>query len=257
MMKRKFRFLSIVCAAIFAVPLAAIVANAQVTLPVEFKAQVPPGTWSGTSNCGQAAANMVIAYHEGETPDANGIMHIDEWLTRSPYRRSLNNYNSSGTRPWMLLDVFRVYADMPRSYMGTYWDIADVKEQLDNGLPVVCRVSARYLTNRGYSYTGGHYIVAIGYDDDAIICHDPGTPNGAFKRYSNSDFTRAHNTRTDQSEWVPGTVIVAVPDVINPPDPPDPTETFDVVLVEGTWEVLGELKQELLEWLEQNATKVE
>lgn len=262
-------YLSMVCAVMFAALLGVVGASAQVTLPVEFKAQVPPGTWSGTANCGQASINMVLSYHQGVTPTAQGIMAIDDYLARSKWDRPINRYNGSGTTPLMLLDVAIYYGGFPESYMATQWTLAEIKESLDFGLPVVCRVTAKYLTNRGYPYTGAHVIVAVGYDDGAIICHDPGTPYGAFKRYSNYDFQRAHRYG-GSNDWIPGTVVVVIPgdtppvippageDEDPPPViPPIPPQTFLITVEGNTWSVPYSMHDYVVEWLDDYGTVVE
>ena len=192
-------------------------AQAETLLPVLFKAQVPPGTWSGTSNCGQGSINMVIAYHQGVQPTAEGIMAIDEWLAQSDWDIPIDNYNSSSTKPWILADVAQKYGGFPDSYWATNWTIDDIKNSIDQGLPVVLRVYTSYLTNRGYGYVGRHYIVAIGYGDGYIVCNDPGSASGGGKHYSEYDLNRAL-TLGSGSDWTDGSVTVVVPNgEVKPP----------------------------------------
>lgn len=173
-------------------------------LPVLFKAQVPPGSWSKTANCGQASVNMAIAYHQGVTPTAEGIMRIDEFLVQKPYRRNLNNYNSQGTQPNMLRDAARVVGGFPDSYYEANWTLQDFRDAVDDGLPVVARVYTGYLKNRPYRYVGNHYVLVIGYTSTHIICNDPGGVAGGGVRYENSQFAAA-------SKKVRGYAIVVMP----------------------------------------------
>ncbi len=40
----------------------------------------PPGTWSGTRNCGHACAVMMRAYYYGIEPLPEHIIQVDDWL---------------------------------------------------------------------------------------------------------------------------------------------------------------------------------
>ena len=249
--KRMVSILMVVCCLFFATSLA----QAQLTLPVLFKAQVPPGTWFDTSNCGQASVAMAIAYHKKITPTETLIKQIDDWLHTSQWQLPINNYNSSSTKPWILEDVAAAWG-FPDSYWQAGWTLQDLKNAIDKGLPVVCRIVASYLTNRGYGYTGKHYILAIGYDSASIICHDPGSARGALKHYSNYDMTRAMTAGFQSSE--DGSVTVVVPNTTPPPLPPPPVEeTFPVTVDGTTWNVPIDLIQELTGWLDANGKIVE
>jgi hypothetical protein len=46
---------------------------------VPFIAQVPPGTWGRTNNCGQAAVLMVASYYNKTIPTPQDIRDIDDW----------------------------------------------------------------------------------------------------------------------------------------------------------------------------------
>ena len=61
-------------------------------LSVVFKAQVPPGEWANTNNCGQTSALMVMCYHKNTIPTEQGIKDIDTWLYQNE-GDLINNYN--------------------------------------------------------------------------------------------------------------------------------------------------------------------
>jgi len=170
---------------------------------VPFKAQVPPGTWSATNNCGQASSLMVFCYYKGTTPTEQGIKDIDDWLY-SKYGDPINNYNGSITDTTKLEALAREYAKFPVSYKASGWDLNRLKQEINVNHPVIVAVTAGYLSNRGYSYSEGHFLVVKGYNSTHIICNDPGTSSGENKYYVNSEFSDA---MSDQG----GSVVVVIP----------------------------------------------
>ncbi len=53
-------------------------------------------------------------------------------------------------------------------------EIADIRRQLDRGMPVLCNVNSYAL--RGKTGYAGHAVVLFGYDDAGFFLHDPGLP---------------------------------------------------------------------------------
>lgn len=174
-----------------------------VILNVPFKAQVPPGDWDKTKNCGQASALMVFCYYNGTTPTVQGIKDIDDWLYQK-YGDPVNNYNGSETNTTKLEALAREYGGFAGSYKASRWDIERLKQEIDAGHPVIVAVIAGYLSNRGYSWAGGHFLVVKGYDDANIICNDPGTSGGENKYYTHNEFSAAMAAQK-------GAVVVVVP----------------------------------------------
>jgi hypothetical protein len=154
-------------------------------LNVPFKAQVPPGNWNYTRNCGQASCLMVFCYYSGTTPTAQGIKDIDDWLYQR-FGDPINNYNGSYTTTLKLVTLAREYGCFVGSHVNSGWEIKQLREEIDAGYPVIVAVEARYLSNRGYIWAGGHFVVAKGYDNAHIICNDPGTSQGNSKYYINN-----------------------------------------------------------------------
>ena len=171
------------------------VGAADVIIDVPFKAQVPPGTWSETKNCGQASSLMVFSYHDGNIPTEQGIKDIDDWLY-GEYGDPVDNYNGYYTTTTKLEKLAQDYAAFPDSYKTSGWTLNQLNQEIDAGNPVVVAVVASHLSNRGYTYAGGHFVVAKGYTDTHIICNDPGTSNGNGKYYLNSEFLAAMNAQS-------------------------------------------------------------
>ena len=173
-------------------------------LDVAFKCQGPPGEFGKSKNCGQTCVLMAMSYYNWTTPTVEGIMAIDDWL-HVKYKDPINNYNGSGTNPTKILAVAREYGGFTLSYKASAWTIDDVKDRIDEGLPVIVSVYCRYLTTRIYKYAWEHFVLAIGYDENNIICHDPARAELAGVAYSNRDFAKAMAKQN-------GEVVVVVPD---------------------------------------------
>ncbi|MCK4359364.1 MAG: C39 family peptidase [Candidatus Cloacimonetes bacterium] len=118
-------------------------------LYVLFKAQVPPGIWSETKNCGQTSALMVFCYYNATTPTEQGIKNIDDWLYQK-YGDPINNYNGSETNTTKLEELAKEYGEFTNSYKANDWDIERLKQEIDAGHPVIVAVIAGHLSNRGY-----------------------------------------------------------------------------------------------------------
>lgn len=172
-------------------------------IDVPFKAQVPPGTWSESKNCGQASSLMVFSYYNGNIPTEQGIKDIDDWLY-GKYGDPVDNYNGSYTTTTKLEKLAQEYAGFPDSYKASGWTLNRLKQEIDAGNPVVVAVVANHLSNRNYDWSGGHFVVANGYNDTHIICNDPGTSNGNSKYYLNNEFLAAMNAES-------GSVVVIIP----------------------------------------------
>jgi hypothetical protein len=146
---------------------------------------------------------MAICYCKGVTPTEQGIKDIDNWLYQK-YGDPINNYNGSVTNTSKLEAVIKEYGSLTNSYRVSGWGLSQLKAQIDDGHPVIAAVTAKYLSNRGYPFAGGHFVVVTGYTNSDIICNDPGTNSGAKKYYSNSDFSAAFSSQN-------GSAVVVVP----------------------------------------------
>lgn len=167
------------------------VAATRILSQVRFAPQVPPGSWSLTMSCGPASLNLACAYLWGAVPDQyTYIRRINSYLGK----QDINNCLPGGTSTSDLERAGRAVNNCTRTYRASGWTLARIRQEIDAGRPVVVAVRAGSLPNRGYSYTGGHFVLVVGYDGTNMICHDPGTSSGAFKTYSNTNFASAMAT---------------------------------------------------------------
>ena len=53
------------------------------------------------------------------------------------------------------------------------YNIQTLRDQLDKGLPTIVLITYGYIPGRQSSYTGGHFVVVVGYDDNYFYVNDP------------------------------------------------------------------------------------
>jgi predicted double-glycine peptidase len=108
--------------------------------------------------------------------------------------------------------------------LRTDMTLDDLRAQIDGGHPVICAIQAWSAeTNEDYAaeWEDGHYVIAVGYDDDNVYFMDPST-RGNYTYIANDEFmTRWHDGDSDQRLQQPGIVItnpnpVYDPDVVLP-----------------------------------------
>lgn len=159
-------------------------------LKVPFLQQLWDDDKRGHGSCGPASITMCCRYSLGcndkcGNPSIQDIVNIWRYLGGDPDGNDMN-----GTSLPQLVaschDCFKI-----DSAYGCEMDLASVKNEVAEGRPVVLHVLCEHLSNRGYPYKGGHWIAAVGFNDDYLICNDPGTCRGFNKYYSNSDIARA------------------------------------------------------------------
>ena len=186
-------------------------ADIEFMLDVPFKAQVPPGIWSKTKNCGQASALMVFCYYKGTTPAEQGIKDIDDWL-HNKYGDPIDDYNGWYTKPKKLATLAREYGGFLGSYNATLWDLDRIKQEIDAGHPIIVAVYGK-IGDR--NYPEGHWLVVKGYNDTHIICNDPGTSKGDGKEYINSEFLAAMYAWPGEDPIWDGAVVIVMPSAVS------------------------------------------
>lgn len=165
---------------------------ADVILDVPFMDQFWNDGTCGHGSCGPASLTMCCRYVHGisnsnGTPTPQDMIDVWNYLGGDPSGNDMN-----GTSLSQLTSAAHGVFNVQCAYQTTS-TLASIKDEIAAGCPVLVHVVAGYLSNRGYSYTGGHYIAAVGYNDNYLICDDPGTYLGEHKYYSNSDMINAMN----------------------------------------------------------------
>jgi hypothetical protein len=203
--------LAISILALWAVPASAT----DVILSVPFMKQFWNDDTCGHGSCGPASLTMCCRYVFAQSR-ANGTPTPQDMINIWSYLGGDTDGNDpNGTSLDQLVSAAHWYFHLNTVYRTTS-TLANVKNEIAAGNPVLVHVQAGYLSNRGYSYTGGHYIAAVGYNDNYLICNDPGTYLGEHKYYSNSDMINAMNAKGC------GVLKGFYNPVVPPPTRPDP-----------------------------------
>jgi len=141
------------------------------------KQQTPNTTVDGhwrNGFCGYTCAVMVGSYKRGLGTSTQDLLDMLSYLG-IPDASGYLSYS------YKMVDAL---TNMPRYNLkvatANNWTIDDIKNRVATGVPVIVGVN----NNLGMGY-GDHYLVVVGYDDNNIICNDPGTSSGDHKPYSN------------------------------------------------------------------------
>jgi hypothetical protein len=150
----------------------AVPAYTDVILGVPFLQQFWNDGTCGHGSCGPASLSMCCRYVHGisnsnGTPTPQDMIDVWNYLGGNP-----NGNDMNGTSLSQLTSAAHGVFHVDYAYQTTS-TLASIKSDIAAGRPVLVHVVAGYLSNRGYSYTGGHYIVAVGYGANYLICNDP------------------------------------------------------------------------------------
>ena len=130
-------------------------------LNVPYKSQNDPDAQAENNDCGPACLAMILLTQGQNVATAavyaaSGV-GADRPLTFDEVKTAAGNYG------------------LPLSWrMGV--SLQDVRDTIDQGTPVIALIKYLYLPDRqGQSTTGGHFVLVVGYDDDAgeIVINDP------------------------------------------------------------------------------------
>ncbi|MFA5107205.1 MAG: hypothetical protein WC497_02645 [Patescibacteria group bacterium] len=157
-------------------------------LNVPWLPQVPPGSWSGTKNCGQACGVMLGGYFNHGAVASWVITAENMFLADrfdDPRYNNANgwytNFDGRNTLGTLLTEFHGLHYTV---YHGRAPD--DVVNEMLHGRPVICGVMIK---NGRLVGSGGtpHWVLAVGWDG-RIYLHDPGTTRGRFIAYTKEDF---------------------------------------------------------------------
>ncbi len=160
-------------------------------LSVPFIAQVPPGDWGNTKNCGQACAVMLGGYFNGGTVAPWVITAENSWLanyTGDSRYRNANCWYTGGGRLGAYRELLRQFHGLQSAaYNGRTID--DVLNEVTRGLPVIVgeRISDGWIVPSGGV---SHWALVIGWNGNVIL-HNPGSSGGAYNWISQSVFEQS------------------------------------------------------------------
>jgi len=155
-------------------------------LPVPFKAQVLPGDWSNTKNCGQTCVVMLAGYLNNSAVNVSQITAQNTWLYNYTGNSSYNDANGYYTSANQLQTLLNQKHGLSSSILyGTSLD--DVLSAAYSGKP--CIVNVKISGETLVSSSGvDHWALLVGYDGTNVVVNDPGTSYGNGKLYSAATF---------------------------------------------------------------------
>lgn len=108
------------------------------------------------------------------------LLSIAKFLGRDISEEDLSQEATpeDGLPPAKLLEVANT-VDL-QGHLETGWTVDKLKEAIKLGLPTIIAIQAwnEAVTNYSNEWMDGHYVVAIGFDQDHLIVEDPGLDTG-------------------------------------------------------------------------------
>lgn len=137
------------------------------------------------NDCIPVSSSMLISYYKGNvSPDQ---------ISQKIGSTGLINFEQ----------IQKALASFDYHIIGSsFKTIADLKKSIDSGVPFIAIIHYGDLPNRQDTYTGGHAVVVVGYDDTNIYVNDPDfwgdrRSEGASKAYPTTAFEKAWNSKAD------------------------------------------------------------
>lgn len=157
--------------------------NAKI-LDIPFIAQVLPGDWNSTLNCGQTSYYMADKFLSGNSVlDPEDIKKIDDFLYEK-FSDPIRNYNGYYTNTTKLKSVAENFGNYENVFINrSSDDFESIKTEIENGsliIPLV-RISMKLEKD-------GHFMLMTGVDEEYVYFNDPGKTFGKNKKYLIDDF---------------------------------------------------------------------
>jgi len=134
---------------------------------------------------------MAVSYAQGVAPTGEALSRVDQKI---PGDNEGTKITSCSDLVSLAKSVFSI------NVSSSHWSIDQIKAEITQGSPVICAVTASYLQNRPYPWTGGHFILVVGFTDTDIICNDPATHHpdkGHNHYYPINEFIKASNAQNN------------------------------------------------------------
>ena len=135
-------------------------------IDVPYYSQVGKDADWGRNDCGPACIRMLVGWDAARKgqPDPAAIT-VD-----SLYRQL--NVGTDGYTGWTQLTGLAAGQGLTLQF-SSQATVPNLRREIDAGRPAMVLVLYSYIKNRQSSYTGGHYLVVVGYTTDTMIVHDP------------------------------------------------------------------------------------
>lgn len=144
-------------------------------LKMEFTSQAPEGNWGEPwyNDCEEVSIAMIDSYYNNRIltkavakKEILRIVAIKEKAYGSSFDENADK----------MADIINNFLNW-KAWVAENPTIEEIKEQIDNGHPVLALTDGRLLDNRYYTTSEYHVFVISGYDDDkgVFITQDAGT----------------------------------------------------------------------------------
>ena len=168
--------------------------NKNVYLNVQYICQAPLQTkenWEHhEESCEEVASLMAYLYASKQTmtpEEADKVLlEMIDWQMEN-FKIHKDIYDQE------VKDMIVGFFDIPEDDVKIIYNatIEDIKEQLDQGNPVIAPTTARLLENPHYPHPGYHMLVIKGYTPNTFITNDNGTKHGEDYEYQQDQFMKA------------------------------------------------------------------
>jgi uncharacterized protein YvpB len=172
-------------------------------LNIAYKSQYDPDAAASRNDCGPTCLAMILNAL-GLTATTDAVFHrtgapADSYISMAQLMRAAESYGA------------------PLEYRKG-WGLGELRAALDQGKPMIALVHYAAFSqfqpgvSTQSSFTGPHFVVVVGYDENNIIVHDPlwtgeRRNEGAFKKWPNAVWReawgRCHEDCTPQGQCNP------------------------------------------------------
>ncbi len=177
-------------------------------ISIPFVVQAPHGNWAQPYQdaCEEAAITMLDAYYEGARYEHMYAWKADkEILDLVALEREVLGYDRDTDLTTIALLIESYFSF--DAFISEDPSLQSIKQQIDQGRPVVVPAWGRDLVNPYFTPPGPtyHTIVVSGYDDEAqeFITQEPGTKRGRNFRYGYEDLMAAMSDFISDKKGLP------------------------------------------------------
>jgi uncharacterized membrane protein (UPF0127 family) len=165
--------------------------NSAVLLKVNFFTQAPYDNWDFTHEgaCEEAAIIMADNFFLKKNVSLSEYDHLLMQLVKTGEKKFGHGQDINAEDIAVLANYFAPALEARKERISS---LAEIKKEIDSGLPVIAPVEGRLLGNPHYGPSiDYHAVLVIGYNSEEIIVNDPGTKFGGGWRYQNETFWKA------------------------------------------------------------------
>lgn len=127
-------------------------------IAVPYRSQEDPDAGRYRNDCGAACVGMLL--------DWQGV-HL---TTNALAAQTTLAQHDDGLTCWQLAALLNKNG-VPARVRTLH--LADLRAELDAGRPVILLVWYGHIPNRQATFSGGHFFVVVGYDEDSFYVNDP------------------------------------------------------------------------------------